>query len=79
MGNSYFVPGCSSLRLGSKRRKNAAKGREGDATVFKSSEWVLMACEVEALEHVTRELHFPRQSFSFRRLTLSMQKILLPF
>lgn len=33
IGNSYFVPGCSILRLGSKRRKNAVNGRLGDAGV----------------------------------------------
>jgi hypothetical protein len=55
-GNSYFVPGCSTLRLGSKRRKNAVKGREGDAGESEWLKWVVMAGDVEALEHVGREL-----------------------
>ena len=58
MGNSYFVPGCSSLRVGSKRRRNAVRGRAGDAGLFESSECLMMPGEVEALEHVTRELRF---------------------
>jgi hypothetical protein len=58
IGNSYFVPGCSSLRLGSKRRKNAIKGRVGDAGESEWLKWVVMAGDVEALEHVARELFF---------------------
>lgn len=56
IGSSYFVPGCSSLRLGSKRRNNAVKGRMGDAGVFKLSECSLMSGRIEALEQVAREL-----------------------
>jgi hypothetical protein len=67
-GNSYFVPGCSTLRLGSKRRKNAVMGRDGDAGESESLKWVVMAGEVEALEHVARELFFMSVCDSKRRV-----------
>lgn len=38
----------------------------GDAGVFKSLEWALTTGEVEALEHVTRELESKCQSGSFQ-------------
>jgi hypothetical protein len=70
IGNSYFVPGCSTLRLGSKRRKNAVKGREGDAGESESLKWVVMAGDVEA-----REL-LPMSVFRFRRRPFAWQTYL---
>lgn len=76
MGNSYFVPGCSILRLGSNRRKKAVNGRVGDAGV---SEWLECAAipgAVEALEQVARELLF-KSVFCFQdRLALTLTCLL---
>jgi hypothetical protein len=74
-GNSYFVPGCSTLRLGSNRRKNAVKGREGDAGDSEWLKWVVMAGEVEALEHVAREL-FCMSVFDSKRRVFAWQAYL---
>jgi hypothetical protein len=76
MGNSYFVPGCSSLRLGSKRRKNAVNGRVGDAGLFEWLECAAILGAVEALEQVARELLSKSVSCFQDRLALTLTCLL---